>query len=160
VLLDESAALQEHMHRLSNLADDKLRAMRAADVPALENCAAGEAELIREVCTRETAWKAALARLAQQLPPGATDSPTLQEMINRFSEPLRSRALARISGLEHSARQLHKKNEIAAAVARNLQEHLRGAFATIAAPPADRPTYGPPGQPATMPSRSWVDAFG
>ena len=145
---------------LSNLTDEKLAGMKSADTAALHRCAAREADLLRQVFNDEHNRNAVLARLAQALQCGARTPPRLSEIADRLPEPLASSLRARNAALKVVAGELKRKNGLAAKVARNLQNHIRGVFAEVASASQESLGYGPKGQHETSDSLSWVDAIG
>lgn len=159
-LAQHLAELHVALKRLGALAADKLAAMRRADTAALQTCAVSEEETLKEVFRRQEGRNAALARVAQSLPLSGTSPPRLKEIIDRLPEPLASSLRARSVALQEAATDLRRKNELAGAVARNLQAHLRGIFADVAAAAQESVVYGPQGQHETGRPRCWVDAVG
>jgi chromosome segregation ATPase len=159
-LMARLAELHAALQRLSQLATDKLAAMSRADAVALQDCAAREEEVLREVFRSEPRRKAALARVAQGLPDPAPAQIRLKDIAAQLSEPLASSLRARSTALQASAKELQRKNRLAGRVAHNLQSHIRGVFADVATAAQESAVYGPHGQHATGRPRQWVDAVG
>jgi len=155
-LADLHAALEQ----LTQLAMDKLAALSRADAPALQEVAGREEEVLRAVLRSEPRRKAALARVAQALPGPASPPARLKDIIARLPEPQASSLRARSTALQASAAELQRKNRLAGRVARNLQSHIRGVFADVAAAAQESQVYGPQGQHETGRPRCWVDAVG
>jgi hypothetical protein len=155
-LLRLGTALSE----LTALAGEKLTAIRRADSAALEQCAAREGALLQRVFREEGQRKAVLARLAQGLQCPDAERVRLTEIAARLPEPLASSLRARGAVLRDQAAELQQKNRLAAAVARNLQSHLRSLFAEVAGRSNEAPVYGPQGQQDSSVTRGWVDAVG
>ncbi len=154
------SSLQATLTSLSDLTDEKLAGLKAADTAVLHRCAAREADLLRQVFKDEQNRNAVLARLAQALQCTAPSPPRLAEIADRIPEPLASSLRARNAALKAVASELRRKNGLAAKVARNLQNHIRGIFADVASASQESLGYGPKGQHETSDSRSWVDAIG
>ncbi len=133
------AELQTALEKLTELATDKLAALSRADAAALQDCAAREEEILREVFRSEPRREAALARVAQSLH-GAMSSPIkLKDVAARLPEPFASSLRARSTALQASAAELQRKNRLAGRVAQDLQSHIRGIFADA----QESPVYGP-----------------
>lgn len=159
-LLDQLAGLHTALQSLVALATDKLAALRRADVPVLENCAARESELLTALARGEPQRKAVLARVAQALPGGGDGAPRLSAVAERLPEPWRSALRARNVALQEIAAELQQKNRLAARVAQNLHSHIRGIFAELAGAAQESAVYGPQGKHETGAPRCWVDAVG
>jgi hypothetical protein len=84
----------------------------------------------------------------------------LKDIAARLPEPLASSLRARSTVLQTSAAELQRKNRLAGRVAQNLQSHIRGIFADVAAAAQESLVYGPQGQHETGRPRCWVDAVG
>ncbi len=145
---------------LLELAGEKLAALRAADTVALHRCAVQEEELLARVMTTEQQQPALLARLAQSLRCESLARARLTEIADRLPEPAASVLRARNVALRETARQLQRKNRLAAEVARNLHRHLRGIFADAVKSAQESLVYGPQGSQHTPGTRCWVDAVG
>lgn len=152
--------LQTALKQLSDLAAEKLTALRRADTGALQACAAREEQLLRELFRREPSRKAALARVAQTLQLADSAHARLNDIVARLPEPLASSWQARRVALRDIAAELQRKNRLAASVARNLHSHIRGIFADVANAAQESVVYGPQGQHAGGRPRCWVDAVG
>jgi hypothetical protein len=152
--------LQTALQQLSDLAADKLAALRRADTEALQACAAREEQLLREVFRSEPSRKAALARVAQTLLLADAARAQLNDIVARLPEPQASSWRARSVALRDIAAELQRKNRLAAGVARNLHSHIRGIFADVATAAQESVVYGPQGQHAAGCPRCWVDAVG
>jgi hypothetical protein len=155
-LSDLHAALTQ----LTDLAGEKLAAMRAADADALTRCAAREAELLQAVLKADEQRPALLARLAQSLRRPQLQAAKLTEIADHLPEPAASALRARGLALREIAGQLQRKNRLAAVVAHNLQGHLRGIFAEVAKAAQQSVVYGPAGRHYGTGPRCWVDAVG
>jgi len=151
------ANLHTSLKQLAELARTKLAAMRQADTTALTACAAREEELLRDVCRGEQARNAVLARLAQSL---HCPRVRLTEITDRLPQPLASQIRARSVALKEIASESQQRNKLAAAVAQNLQAHIRGIFADVANANQESLVYGPHGQHEMSSPRRWVDAVG
>jgi flagellar biosynthesis/type III secretory pathway chaperone len=154
------AELHAALTQLTELATDKLAALSRADAPGLQSCAAREEEILREVFRSEPRRKAALARVAHSLPGSAPAPLRLKDIAGRLPEPLASSLRARSTALQARAAELQRKNRLAGRVAQNLQAHIRGIFADVAAAAQESLVYGPQGQHETGRPRCWVDAVG
>lgn len=159
-LLDSLAALHHAMKGLSALATEKLGAIRRADAAGLQACADREEQLLRRMFCDEPRRKALLARVAQTLRCPAEAGNTLTAIADALPEPLRSSLRARNAALHAIAIELQQKNRVAAAVARNLQAHIRGIFAAVAGATGEALVYGPQGRHEPGRPRCWVDAIG
>lgn len=159
-LAQELTEFQQVLQQLAQLAGSKITALRAADTPALEACAAREEQLLREVFRREQQRKAVLARTAQALHVATDHGVTLGDLAAALPEPLASSLWARSAGLQAAAEELQRKNQLVALVAQKLQSHIRGIFAEVAGVTTATPLYGPAGQRDARATRTWVDAVG
>ncbi len=159
-LLATVIALHELLKQLLELAARKLSAMRVADTETLQHCAADEGAVLQTVFERERERDAALARLAQGLHWSEAVPPRLSEIAERLPEPLSSRLRAKIAGLRQTAHELRQKNQLAAAVARNLHKHLRAVFEDVAQVNQESVVYGPSGKHEQRVNQTWVDAVG
>jgi hypothetical protein len=154
------SGLQAALQQLCETATDKLTALRRADTDALSACAAREEQLLKGVFRGEVERKAAIARVAQHLPCSTPQGARLYDIAEHLPEPLASALRARSVALRDVAAELQRKNKLAAGVARNLQGHIRGIFAEVAAAAQESVVYGPQGQHETGRPRAWVDAVG
>lgn len=159
-LLAAVTGLHELLKQLLELATSKLAAMRAADTDALQRCAANESAVLQRLFEQEKERDAAIARLAQGLPPGGTGPPRLSELAQRLGEPFSSRLRAKTAGLREVATALQEKNRLAAAVARNLHTHICAVFDDVAKVNQESVVYGPSGKHEQRSKRTWVDAVG
>lgn len=159
-LLRSTTALHALLSRLSELATEKLAAMRTADAAALQACAVRECETLERLFAREQERDAVLARLAQSLHWQAPAPPRLSEIAEKIAEPFSSRLRAKIAGLRQTAEELQRKNRLAAEVARHLHKHLRAIFEEIAGVNPETVVYGPDGQQEPRATKTWVDAVG
>ncbi len=159
-LVGHLSELQTGMRGLTELTAEKLAALSAADTAALQDVALREDKLLRRVLYSEQERNAVLARLAQalRLPPG--NGVRLTELANHLPEPLASSLRAKSLALQAVAKELQRKNKIAADVARNLQSHIRGIFAEVAGAAQESQVYGPQGRHEMSHLRNWVDAVG
>jgi hypothetical protein len=154
------AALQGGMKALVSVADDKLGAMRRADVEALHACATRETDLLEAHLARERERDAVLARLAQQMPALRAPRRAWTAVVEALPEPGASRIRARMQGLRAVAGELQKKNALAADVARKLQSHIREVFTAVAHADRECIGYGRHGRQEQTTARQWVDALG
>ncbi len=154
------AELHESLKQLLELAGEKLAAMRRADHEALQQCAQREGQVLQELFRREPQRKAVLARLAHGLRAPHESVPCLSDLTGRLPEPLASSLRARAGALRAVAEELQRKNRLAAAVARNLQSHIRGIFAELAGVAQESQMYGPHGRQQNGAARCWIDALG
>jgi flagellar biosynthesis/type III secretory pathway chaperone len=146
---------------LANTAGDKLEALRRADTPVLNDCTRREHELLQQFHRAEQQRRAAVARLAQQLPRPAVPGAELSSLVEQVAEPLRSQLQAKLAGLRHVAEQLREKNRLAALVAQELQNHIQGIFVEVMQSRREVQGYGPEGrQSQGNSSRVIVDAMG
>jgi len=152
--------LQTALKRLLALAEEKLAAMRAADVGALRDCALREDALLKQVFMEEKQRKAVLARVAQSVPCSGQERVSLTELADHLPEPLASSLRARSTALQALAEKLQQKNRVAANVAQNLQSHIRGVFAAVAKVGQETGVYGPRGEHESNVERRWIDAVG
>jgi flagellar biosynthesis/type III secretory pathway chaperone len=159
-LSDNLGALHTMLKQLAEQADAKLAALRAADAKALQACAARETELLQQVARNAQERQAALARLAQHLPPQPRPERPLAALIEQFPEPQASILRARSVALRESAGKLQEKNRLAARVAHHLQTHIRAVFAELAKVNQESVVYGPKGQHEQAGLRSCLDAVG
>ena len=159
-LLEIVGALHELMRQLSELASEKLAAMRAADAEALHACAARECAVLERLFAREKERDAVLARLAQSLPWQEPGVPRLSAIAEKIPEPESSRLQAKIAGLRQTAEELQRKNRLAADVAQRLHKHIRAIFEEIAGVNQDADVYGPGGRQEPRATKTWVDAVG
>ncbi len=159
-LLARLGELHVALKELTELATEKLAALRQADTAALERCAAREGALLTQMYREEPGRRATLARLAQSLRLAQPGPPRLERMAALLPEPLGSAVRARAAGLAELATELQQKNRLAATVARNLQSHLRGLFAELAGPEPQSRGYGPQGRETAGRPRTWVNAIG
>ncbi len=159
-LNDLLAKLQTGMTELLELAGQKLAGMRKADAQGLHDCAAREAALLKEVLYGQQQRNAILARLAQALHVQTPRPVTLSDISAALPEPVASALRARSAALQELARDLQRKNKIAASVAQNLQTHIRGVFAEIANVANESLGYSPAGKHEVKRTRCWVDAVG
>jgi len=159
-LLDTLTALGELLTQLLGVAGRKLAAMRAAEAKTLQQCAAEEHGVLQELFERERQRDAVLARLAQSLHWPDSRRVSLSEVAQRLPEPFSSRLRARIAGLRTVAVALKEKNRLAAAVARNLHQHLRAVFEDLAQANQETVGYGPNGKHEQRNRQAWVDAVG
>lgn len=159
-LLDRLADLQGELRELLALADAKLEALRRADADGLQRCSSAESQRLERVLRLNRERAAVLARLAQRLHWPEAASASLSDIAARVGEPLGSRLRARSVPLREVAAQLEKKNRVAALVARNLQEHVRAIFATVAEADAQPLGYTPGGRLASGGPTRWIDAVG
>lgn len=159
-LAENLDALRDLLKQLLDLSGDKLAAIRGADHAALQRCAAREGGLLEEVRRVEQQRAAILARAAQHLllPPSATQR--VGALADHFPAPGATLLRAKNAALRQVAAQLQQKNSLVAAVAQNLQTHLRAIFADVARAAQETVVYGPKGQPEARNTRSWVDAVG
>ncbi|MFQ5806196.1 MAG: flagellar export chaperone FlgN [Phycisphaerae bacterium] len=159
-LLATVTSLHELLKQLLELAGRKLAAMRSADAGALQQCAADEGGVLQALFEREKQRDAVLARLAQSLHWRADCRPRLSEIAERLPEPFSSRLRAKIVGLRQTAGELRHKNQLAAAVARNLHAHIRAVFEDVAKVNQESVVYGPSGKHEQRNKKTWVDAVG
>ena len=159
-LLDALSALHELLNQLLELARAKLAAMRAADAPGLQRCAARECGVLERLFERERHRDAVLARLAQSLQWDATGPPRLSEVATKLPEPFSSRLRAKTAGLRQTANELRRENRLAAEVAQHLHKHIRAVFEDIARVNQESVVYGPNGRHENRTSKTWVDAVG
>jgi flagellar biosynthesis/type III secretory pathway chaperone len=164
VAISDLAARLTELHaaleQLASVAADKLAALSRADAAALQDCAAREEEILREVFRGEPRRRAALARVAQSLHIQASQPMRLKDLVARLPEPQAASLRARSTVLQASAAELQRKNRLAGRVAQNLQSHIRGIFADVAMAAQESLVYGPQGQHETGRPRCWVDAIG
>ena len=160
VLLRVVGELHDLLKHLSELATEKLAAMRTADAPSLQACATRECAALERMFGREQERDAVLARVAQSLRWEGTDRPRLSEIAEKIPEPYGSRLRAKIEGLKLTAGELQRKNKLAAEVARHLHKHLRAIFEEIAGVDQERAVYGPHGHTQQQATKTWVDAVG
>lgn len=154
------ADLHARLKELVALTDEKLSALKRADVAALDACAIREQVLVKDVLTREEQRNAILARVAQCLPSKPRPGAGLTEIADLLPEPAASALRARSVALRGLATELQRKNRIAADVARNLQTHIRGIFAEVAKAAQESVVYGSSGQHELSSVRRCVDAVG
>ena len=159
-LLDVLTLTQEQTRELLALSDRKLAALRRADATGLRECARQEEAALARVQETTAARRAVLARLAQLVREPSLVSASVSELADRLPEPLGSALRARSVPLRELALQLAERNQLAARVARNLHQHIRAVFTTLAEPEHDAALYGRNGETATAPSRGWIDATG
>ena len=159
-LVQHLTELHGGLKQLAALASEKLAALRAADAPALELCAAREGELVREVLSKEQQRNALLARLAQSLRFSLAEGAGLTEIAARLPEPLASSVRARGMALRETAAELQRKNRLVASVAHNLQAHIRGVLGDVAKAARESLVYGSAGRHEAGSPRYWVDAVG
>jgi hypothetical protein len=142
------------------LADDKLSALRGANVPELNRCTALEGGWLREMLAEGDDSPAILARLAQTMralgPPGTR----LNEIAAALPEPHKSRIAAKTQGLQRLAHALTEKNKLAAAVARGLHTHVRSVFAAVAEVGQESIGYARDGQVQHGNRNALLDAVG
>ena len=152
--------LYGHYQRMVKLADDKLSALRGADVAELNRCTAEEGRWLREMLTASDDSPAILARLAQSMrafgPPGMR----LTEIAAAVQEPHRSRIAAKTRGLQELAHALAEKNKLAAAVARGLHTHVRSVFAAVAQAGQESIGYARDGREKHTNQNAILDAVG
>jgi hypothetical protein len=85
----------------------------------------------------------------------------LSEWAAVLPEPLASAVRARTEGARRFAIELQKSNRLAAIVARDLQEHMRSVFDTLADMCRDRVGYDPSGREQKTAARAaCLDAVG
>jgi hypothetical protein len=162
-LLDALSALHELLKQLLELARAKLAAMRAADAPELQRCAARECGVLERLFERERRRDAVLARLAQSLHWDSTGPPRLSEVAAKLPDPFSSRLRAKTAGLRQTANELRRENRLAAEVAQHLHKHVRAVFEDIediARVNQESVVYGPNGRHEHRTSKTWVDAVG
>lgn len=160
VLVEYLATLQPRLQALLALAEEKLAALRKADTAALRCCAAREEPLVREVLTQEARRPAILAAVAQALRRPELRNAGLAALAARLPQALAAPLLARHLGLQTVAAQLQRKNRIAAAVARNLQGHIREVFAAVAKCTQEPAGYSAGGNQARSAALVLLDAVG
>ncbi len=148
------------LERLSDLAGQKLAAMRRADAAALNAGAAEEAGLVQQLALNARKRQVALARLAQQMQAPELVQASVSEISAAVGEPLGSILTAKSLPLQHVAAELERKNNLASAVARNLQTHIRAVFQELDAANQETVVYGNRGKPTPHRTRNWVDAVG
>lgn len=159
-LLAYLADMHADLKDLADLSGTKLAALRQADTVTLQACAAREEELLKRVLLAERRRDALLARAAQHLHCPELATRGLSALEKHLAEPQTSILRARRAALRDVAADLQRKNQVAAAVARHLQEHIRGIFADVAKVTQESLVYGARGQPETSTARCWVDAVG
>lgn len=154
------ADLQGLLKQLAELARRKLDALRQADADALQTCSAREAALLEQLAPVERRRDAVLARLAQALRRPELPRAGLSEIAVCFPEPVSSHLRARNAALREITTVLREKNQMAARVARELHQHIRGVFDEVTRAAQESVVYGSQGQWRPTPARSWVDAVG
>lgn len=159
-LLHYLGTLHASLKNLVTLANEKLAALRRADAAALVDCATREGVLVRDVLLGEQQRDALLARVAQRLPAEAGEVTTVSALAACLPEPVSSSLRARGAALRAVATELQRKNRVVAAVAQNLQAHIRGIFAELAKATQETLVYGAKGQPEASSTRCCVDAVG
>lgn len=159
-LLEVLALLQEQLRALVELAGAKLEALRGADAAALDRYARAEEGLIAAVTAAGSERSAILARLAQALRQPGLEQLRMSAVAAVLPEPFSSAILAKSVALREITLELERKNRLAAAVARNLHEHVRSVFAAVAETQQEVVVYGANGRPDPRVARNWVDAVG
>jgi hypothetical protein len=159
-LLEALSALHELLRQLLELARAKLEALRAADAPNLQRCAARECGVLERLFERERQRDAVLARLAQSLHWEGPAPPRLAEVAAKLPEPVSSRLRAKAAGLRQTAGELRRENRLAAEVAQHLHKHIRAVFEDIARVNQESIVYGPSGRHEQRAAMTWVDAVG
>lgn len=159
-LVDYLGELHGLLRALAELAGQKLAALRAADAARLHACAAREGSLLQEIFRTAQGRAAVLARLAQALHIADLRTLRLAGLADRLPEPQASLLRARSTALAQVAAELQRKNTLVAAVAHDLQAHIRGVFAELARVGQEPSGYGPAGRPQAGSRRCWVDAVG
>ncbi len=152
--------MRELVDGLSAAADRKLTALRKADAATLHSCAADEKTLLSEVVHNQNARQAVVAELARErrIPDHALG--TLSAISQHFNEPHASAIRSAALGLRKAAEELKRKNQLADAVARNLQENIRAVFAELAKSTQDPLGYGRAGRSEAVTTRQVMDAVG
>lgn len=160
---DLLATLEElggHLTSLLSLCDRKLVAMKAADVPALNQVAGEEERELQKMLRRDGQRDAVLARLAQALRLGGSTPSRLSEIAARLPEPFCTEILGKSAELRRLATNLEEKTRLAAAVAQSVQSHIRAVFAEVARAGQETVVYGRSGQHEAVTRQTWVDAVG
>ncbi len=158
-LLQQLDDLHGQLDELCDLAGRKLDAIRAADARGLHDCTAAEHRLLGSVLGAHKT-PALPAQLAQHLRDSAGTARRISDLADDLPAPQASRIHARIARVRTIARELQRKNQVVAQVARGLQEHLRGVFAAAADALQDKDMYTRKGQPDGRPASTWIDAVG
>lgn len=159
-LADSLDALRSALGELTALALEKLAALRAADLAALETCAQREAEPLARARRLAEQQQAMLADAAQALPLAPPAAALAHELAEQFDEPARSQILSKIEGLRASALRLREKNDRLARVARGLLGHVRAVFSDVACAHQEAVVYGAGGRLSPHTKEFWVDALG
>ena len=157
------AALGGWHRQLSDLVqitEQKLSAMRRADITAMHACMQEESTALQTIAAGEQERRAILAAVAQRLHLPADATPQLSKIAERLAEPESSHLRAKTLGLQELAERLKKRKSLAAVVARSLQSHVRAALAEVSGVNQSSIGYGPSGRAEQRITRSWVDAVG
>lgn len=159
-LLEELVSHQDALRGLLGMSERKLESLRRADTIALHTISQEETEAVDAIASLDARRNAVLARLAQLVPDTVPQRPRLSEIAAVVPEPFSSQILAKTLGLRDLAEKLQRKNRLAAAVARGLQDHIRAVFAEAASANCEAVAYGRNGKADERVNRNWVDAVG
>lgn len=159
-LSEHLGELQGFLRELAELSRAKLGAMRQADTETLTATAEREAGLLEGVFQLERRRPALLARIAQCLQVSPDAVKTISALADRLGEPHASAIRARAHALVRFAEDLRRMNKLAAMVARDLQGHIRGVFASVSEAGSENVGYDPRGQERRTKPTAWLDAVG
>lgn len=159
-LIAELSALTQPLADLTELAGQKLDAMRRADATGLRALTDREPTLIAAISQLDQRRGAVLTRLAQALRAPDLATARVSEIASHLPEPHASRIRAKTTGLQRLAADLQKKNDLAGRVARALHMHVRQVFAELARTSQDSVGYGPTGQDERRSGQLLIDAVG
>ncbi|MGE3180418.1 MAG: flagellar export chaperone FlgN [Phycisphaerae bacterium] len=152
--------LYGEMRELLEIADAKLKAIRAAAANDLHDLASQETEALARIMQKEQHRSAAITQLAQALHQPNLTNASLREVIAALPSEISAKLTGKTTGLVDISEKLKKRNDLVAQVARGVQEHIDDVFTQVARANVEPEGYGRNGRPNLQERRKWVDAVG
>ncbi len=129
-LLDQ---LREMYEEMLALIDQKIDAMRKADLDAMRVCQEAEQDLTRRVNEREGLRRQLMDAIGAELrlPPGAGRALSISQLTDKLGKSERAPTISAADRLKNTIAKVAQANRVAGVISGEIVHHLRWVFAAV-----------------------------